>query len=145
MLDYGTWMDHFRPYLLVAASNPEIGLTICSVLRQHDAVPVLVENGRQVAVTMRDAQFMDTHFDGLLIDYLLPDSCVYHVVNEFREIFPDRPVAVINDREDLCLKMWARARGIVVFRRPMVTEELNLWLPHLKAAAMEDPSVLSAR
>jgi len=57
---------------------------------------------------------------------------VYSVVNAFREEFPTRTIAVMTDREDVCLKLWSAARSISLFRKPVVIEELTGWMEQLR-------------
>ena len=120
------------PCLLVVEDNLELGLAVVSRLRQNGATVVLASSAREAVTAVRDAVFMDNVFDGLLVSFNLPDATVYSVVNAFREEFPTRMIAVMTDREDVCLKLWSAARAISLFRKPLVIEELDEWAVNFK-------------
>ena len=120
-------------YVLVVEPDPAFGADLADWLRQRNVVPVLTSSVHEAAITMHDALFMDSCFDGLLLNFKLPDAPGYRVVSEFRNEFPGRPIGIMYEQDDLCLKPWSRARGIPLFRKPFSLEALNHWLEVLQA------------
>lgn len=77
---------------------------------------------------LRDARFIDSALDGLIVDVKLPDAAGYRVVQDFRSEFRGVPIAMLGEVDDLCLSIWARARGIQVLRKPLQQLELERWI-----------------
>lgn len=77
---------------------------------------------------LRDARFIDSALDGLIVDVKLPDAAGYRVVQDFRSEFRGVPIAMLGESEDFCLAIWARARGIQVLRKPLQQNELERWI-----------------
>jgi CheY-like chemotaxis protein len=88
---------------------------------------------REAGDILRDAAFIDSAFDGLLVESRLPDAAGYRVVQDFRFEFPGAPIAILGDAEDLCLSVWSRARGIQVLRKPIHRPDLESWVATLYA------------
>lgn len=82
---------------------------------------------------LRDAAFIDSAFDGLVVESRLTDAAGYRVVQDFRFEFPGAPIAMLGEADDLCLSVWARARGIQVLRKPLQRPDLESWLATLHA------------
>jgi DNA-binding response OmpR family regulator len=114
------------PRLLFVQSDPQHVLMVESWFQNvrfihsataHDAGNVL-----------RDARFIDSALDGLIVDVKLPDATGYRVVQDFRSEFRGVPIAMLGEIDDLCLSIWARARGIQVLRKPLQQPDLERWI-----------------
>lgn len=77
---------------------------------------------------LRDARFIESALDGLIVDVKLPDATGYRVVQDFRSEFRGVPIAMLGEVDDICLTVWARARGIQVLRKPLLKLELERWV-----------------
>jgi DNA-binding response OmpR family regulator len=119
------------PRLLVVQSDSllrdRLGEWLQDVRMAHTA------SAREAGDILRDAAFIDSAFDGMLVESRLPDAAGYRVVQDFRFEFPGAPIAMLGDVEDLCLSVWARARGIQVLRKPLQRSDLESWVATLHA------------
>jgi len=115
-----------EPRLLFVQSDPQYVLQVEIWLPEvrfihsataHDAGNVL-----------RDARFIDSALDGLIVDVKLPDAAGYRVVQDFRSEFRGVPIAMLGEVDDFCLSIWARSRGIQVLRKPLQQRELERWI-----------------
>jgi len=101
-------------------------------LRQHDTAAVHASTAHEAALAISDAAFTQCGFAGLLLDVNLPDTSGYRVMSAFRDEFPGRLVAAMTRDDDLCLKLWCKARRIPLYCKPFVVKELHHWLGRVK-------------
>ncbi|MGD0089730.1 MAG: response regulator [Planctomycetota bacterium] len=120
------------PCLLLVEPSPDVARALTEWLREREVVVVHAASAREAALAISDAVFIESGFAGLLVDVNLPDATGYRVMSAFRDEFPGRLVAAMTGSDDLCLKMWCKARRIPVFRQPVGLEEVALWAGKVK-------------
>jgi DNA-binding response OmpR family regulator len=114
------------PRLLVVQSD--------SLVRGHlaewlpDVRMAHTQTAQEAGDILRDAAFI-----GLLVESRLSDAAGYRVVQDFRFEFPRASIAMLGETDDLCLSVWARARGIQVLRKPLQRRDLESWIATLHA------------
>lgn len=114
------------PRLLFVQSDPQY------VLRIEEWLPevrfIHSASAHDAGNVLRDARFIDSALDGLIVDVKLPDAAGYRVVQDFRAEFRGVPIAMLGEADDFCLSIWTRARGIQVLRKPLQQQELERWV-----------------
>lgn len=114
------------PRLLFVQSDPHQAVTVEEWF--PDARFIHSASAHDAGNVLRDARFIDSALDGLIVDVKLPDAAGYRVVQDFRSEFRGVPIAMLGEIDDLCLAIWARARGIQVLRKPLQQQDLERWL-----------------
>lgn len=112
--------------LLMVQEDVEVSLQVEAWL--PDARFIHTRTAQEAGNVLRDAAFIDSTLDGLIVDVRLPDATGYRVVQDFRSEFRGVPIAMLGEADDLCLSIWARARGIQVLRKPVQQAELERWV-----------------
>lgn len=130
----GTADAEHEPCLLLVEPDLRVAQALTDWFRWKVKTVVQVATAREATLQMHDASFIGVAFDGLLLNAHLPDAPGYRVMAAFRDEFPGRPIAAMAEREDLCLRLWCKARGIAVFRKPLIVEELSPWLGVVREA-----------
>jgi CheY-like chemotaxis protein len=120
------------PCLLLVEPDLAMAEALLEWLKPHARATIHVATARDATVSMHDAAFVEARFDGLLLDVNLPDSTGYRVMSAFRDEFPGRPVAAMSASDNLCLRLWCKARAIPVFRKPFDVSELEGWLTKVR-------------
>lgn len=121
-----------EPCLLLVEPDPAAAQALLEWLQPHARATIHVTTAREATVSMHDAAFVEARFDGLLLDVNLPDSTGYRVMSAFRDEFPGRPVAAMSASDNLCLRLWCKARAIPIFRKPFDASELEVWLTKVR-------------
>jgi DNA-binding response OmpR family regulator len=119
------------PRLLVVQSDALLRARLAEWL--PDVRMAHTNTAREAGDILRDAAFIDSAFDGLIVEVRLADAAGYRVVQDFRFEFPGAPIAMLGEEEDLCLSVWARARGIQVLRKPVQRGDVEAWVATLHA------------
>ena len=114
------------PRLLVVQSDALLRARLAEWL--PDVRMAHTNTAREAGDILRDAAFIDSAFDGLIVESRLADAAGYRVVQDFRFEFPGAPIAMLGEEEDLCLSVWARARGIQVLRKPIARADIEAWV-----------------
>ena len=132
--------------LMVVEDDPGVGYAVARWLASQQIKAVLVTSVREAMQMLQDLVFIEAKFDGLLVDYNLPDATGCRVIQEFQAEFPKLPVALMTGAENISLEIWLKARRIPLFRKPLKIKELETWLqtirspqaggPHLKTNAV---------
>lgn len=82
-----------------------------------------------------DLHFLGVKLDGIVADFNLKGGLAYRVIERFREAYQDVPAAVIVDRTDISVNLWARSKRVLVLNGPPALSDLNPWLEQLKVPA----------
>ena len=119
------------PCLLLVEDDPDIGLFLKRWMELQNVRPVLATSVREAMQMVRDVAFIEANFDGLLVDYRLPDATGVRVIQEFLADFPGMPVALMTAHFDISLELWVKSRGIPLFRKPLEFDTIKKWLRHI--------------
>ena len=130
-----------EPRLMIVEDDEGVGYAVSRWLQDQNVRPVLATSTREAMDILRDVVFIESRFDALLVDYSLQDATGVRVIQHFREEFPLLPVAVMTGRTDIALEIWARSRGILLFRKPLDMDELLVWVDGLRRSARERKEV----
>lgn len=114
------------PRILFVQSDPQQAVVVEMWL--PDARFIHSATAHDAGNVLRDARFIDSALEGLIVDVTLPDAAGYRVVQDFRSEFRGVPIAMLGEIDDLCLSIWARARGIQVLRKPLQQQDLERWV-----------------
>jgi len=90
---------------------------------------------RDAIEALREAQFLDVTFDGLLADFDLPDGSGCQVVHAFRRLCPNASVALMSGSADIQVTEWMRRDGVALLVKPFLNDELRRWLVRLRFRA----------
>lgn len=123
------------PRLLVVDDDPGVGYAVTRWLQEQNIRSVLAVSTDEALELLRDMVFIESEFDGLLVDYNLPGATGCRVIEQFQMDFPQVPVALMTGANDIALELWVRARAIPLFRKPLDMRELKSWVDGLKKAA----------
>ena len=123
------------PRLLVVDDDPGVGYAVTRWLQENNIRSVLAASTDEALELLRDMVFIESEFDGLLVDYNLPGATGCRVIEQFQMDFPEVPVALMTGANDISLEMWVRSRHIPLFRKPLDMRELKTWIDTLKKAA----------
>ena len=120
-----------NPKLMIVEDDPGVGYAVLRWLQDEPVRPVLATSTAEALQMLRDVVFIDAAFDGLLVDYNLPDATGVRVIQQFQDEFSEIPVALMTGKEDISLELWASNRGILLFRKPLQLRELQRWVQAL--------------
>ena len=123
------------PRLLVVDDDPGVGYAVTRWLHDQNIRSVLAASTDEALQLLRDMVFIESEFDGLLVDYNLPGATGCRVIEQFQMDFPQVPVALMTGANDISLEMWVHARKIPLFRKPLDMRELKSWIDGLRKAA----------
>ena len=121
--------------LMVVDDDPGIGYAVTRWLQDQSIRSVLAESTEEALQMLRDMVFIESEFDGLLVDYNLPGATGCRVIEEFQMDFPKMPVALMTGSNDIGLELWVRAKKIPIFRKPLDLRELKNWVDKLGKTA----------
>jgi CheY-like chemotaxis protein len=128
-----TEKKHIR--LMVVEDDPGVGYAVSRWLQDQNVRSVLATTTHEAVEMLRDVIFIESTFDGLLVDYNLPDDTGFRVIEEFRDEFPYMPVALMSGSDSNELQAWADRRRIPLFPKPLKLDHLQAWLEALKQTA----------
>lgn len=104
-------------------------------LQEQNIRSVLASTTDEALEMLRDMVFIESEFDGLLVDYNLPGATGCRVIEEFMLDFPETPVALMTGSNDIALELWVRSRHIPLFRKPLNMRELKNWVEQIRMTA----------
>ncbi len=119
------------PRLMVVDDDPGVGYAVTRWLQDQNIRSVLAASTDEALQMLRDMVFIESEFDGLLVDYNLPGATGCRVIEEFQMDFPQVPVALMTGSNDISLEMWVRSKHIPLFRKPLDLRELKNWVDQL--------------
>ena len=120
------------PRLMVVDDDPGVGYAVTRWLQEQNIRSVLASTCDEALQMLRDIVFIESEFDGLLVDYNLPGATGCRIIEEFQMDFPQVPVALMTGSNDITLEMWVRSRHIPLFRKPLDLRELKEWVDSLR-------------
>jgi CheY-like chemotaxis protein len=123
------------PRLMVVDDDPGVGYAVTRWLQEQNIRSVLASSTDEALQMLRDIVFIESEFDGLLVDYNLPGATGCRIIEEFQMDFPEVPVALMTGSNDITLEMWVRSRHIPLFRKPLDLRELKNWVDSLRKTA----------
>lgn len=135
MYGQGRFSEGRNIRLMVVEDDPGVGYAVSRWLQDQNIRSVLATSTHEAVEMLRDVIFIESTFDGLLVDYNLPDDNGFKVIEEFRDEFPYMPVALMSGSESPELLKWARDRKIPLFVKPLKLDALQSWLESLKQTA----------
>lgn len=135
MDDPGRYSDGRNIRLMVVEDDPGVGYAVSRFLQDQNIRSVLATTTTEAVEMLRDVIFIESTFDGLLVDYNLPDDTGFRVIEEFRDEFPYMPVALMSGSDSPELVQWVKERKIPLFPKPLKLDELQCWLESLKQTA----------
>lgn len=121
--------------LMVVEDDPGVGYAVSRWLQDQSIRSVLATTTHEAVEMLRDVIFIESTFDGLLVDYNLPDAKGFKVIEEFRDEFPYMPVALMSGSDSPELMQWVKERKIPLFAKPLKLDALQGWLESLKQTA----------
>ena len=121
--------------LMVVDDDPGVGYAVTRWLQEQSIRSVLAVSTEEALQMLRDMVFIESEFDGLLVDYNLPGATGCRVIEEFQMDFPRMPVALMTGSNDISLEMWVRSKHIPLFRKPLDLRELKSWVDKLGKSA----------
>ena len=121
--------------VMIVEDDPGVSYAVSRWLQEQNVKSVVAESTHEALNMLRDVVFIESSFDGLLVDYNLPDATGMRVIQEFREEFPTVPVALMTGNVNIYMELWLRARNIPLFRKPLELVSLQAWVESLKGAA----------
>jgi len=120
---------------MIVEDDPGVGYAVSRWLRDKQVRSVLATSTLEALEMLRDVIFIESTFDGVLVDYNLPDATGLRVIQEVRDEFPMVPVALMTGQSDITLELWTKAQRIPVFRKPLKMEEIDHWLEQIRKSA----------
>ena len=123
------------PRLMVVDDDPGVGYAVTRWLQEQNIRSVLAVSTDEALQMLRDMVFIESEFDGLLVDYNLPGATGCRIIEEFQMDFPKMPVALMTGSNDISLEVWVRSRHIPLFRKPLDLRELKNWVDQLGKTA----------
>ena len=124
-----------NPRVLLVEDDPGVGYAVSRWLQQQNVRSVLATTAHEAMEMLRDVIFIEAAFDGLLVDYNLPDATSCRVIEECRDEFPNVPVALMTGSDDISLELWSKSRRIPLFRKPLKMDELQNWIELIRKSA----------
>ena len=123
------------PRLMVVDDDPGVGYAVIRWLQEQNIRSVLASSTDEALQMLRDMVFIESEFDGLLVDYNLPGATGCRVIEQFQMDFPKVAVALMTGANDITLEMWVRSKQIPLFRKPLDLRELKDWVDRIKKPA----------
>lgn len=120
--------------VMIVEDDPGVGYAVSRWLSEQQVRSVLATTTQEAMEMLRDVLFIESAFDGLLVDYNLPDATGMRIIQEFRDEFPRVPVALMTGNTDIAVEVWTKTRAIPLFRKPLNMTELQNWLDQIKTA-----------
>ena len=120
---------------MVVDDDPGVGYAVTRWLQEQNIRSVLASTTSEALEMLRDMVFIESEFDGLLVDYNLPDATGCRVIEEFMLDFPRTPVALMTGSNDIALELWVRSRHIPLFRKPLNMRDLKNWVEQIRMTA----------
>jgi len=135
MYGQGRFSEGRNIRLMVVEDDPGVGYAVSRWLQDQNIRSVLATTTHEAVEMLRDVIFIESTFDGLLVDYNLPDDNGFKVIEEFKEEFPYMPVALMSGSDSPELMQWVKERKIPLFVKPLKLDALQSWLESLKQTA----------
>ena len=126
--------------ILIVEDDPGVSYAVSRWMQEQNVKSVIAESTQEALDMLRDVVFIEATFDGLLVDYNLPDATGMRVIQEFRDEFPNMPVALMTGNVNIYMELWLRARKIPLFRKPLELVSLQAWVEALKPATVKASS-----
>lgn len=125
--------------LMIVDDDPGVSYAVSRWMQDHNIKAVMAASTREALDMLRDIAFIDASFDGLLVDYNLPDATGFRVIQEVLDEFPKVPIALMTGGANVAMEVWIKARGIPLFRKPLDMDAIQAWIDGIKSAK-SDPS-----
>ena len=135
MYDQGRFSEGRNIRLMVVEDDPGVGYAVSRWLQDQNIRSVLATTTHEAVEMLRDVIFIESTFDGLLVDYNLPDENGFKVIEQFRDEFPYMPVALMSGSDSPHLLEWAKDHKVPLFPKPLKLDALGSWLESLKQIA----------
>ena len=113
--------------ILVVAQEGTQAQFLSQELEDLNHKVMLTHSAEEASHLLNDIVFIGCKLDGLLVDYNLRESTGCRVLGDFRDHFPDAAVAMMTDREDISVNIWARTKGIGLLRKPLNRNDISSW------------------
>jgi two-component system response regulator FlrC len=123
------------PRLMIVDDDPGVGYAVTRWMQDHNIKSVLAGSTQEALDMLRDIAFIDASFDGLLVDYNLPDATGFRVIQEVLDEFPSVPIALMTGGANVAMEVWVRSRGIPLFRKPLDMDAVQVWIDGFKKQA----------
>ncbi|GMV81180.1 MAG: hypothetical protein AMXMBFR7_23640 [Planctomycetota bacterium] len=131
------------PVILVVDDDHGVAQALTWWLDSIGARHVTVSTVGEAVEMLQDMTFIEERFDGLLVDFRLPDAEGCEVVRLFRAAFPQAPIAMITAFADEGLRNWLRDWRVRLIPKPLSKDSLAQWLkdipPRAQGAGLEQP------
>lgn len=127
------WLER-SPRILLVNGDVAAGSRIRECLSEHGVKSSWVRTAKEAVELLHDMVFIESSFDGLLVEYELPDGGGFRVIREFRHEFPTLATALMSDVDDIALGLWSKQRQIPVLRKPIERDVLLGWLEQFKSS-----------
>jgi DNA-binding NtrC family response regulator len=114
--------------MMIVEDDLGVSYAVSRWLQDLNIKAVVASSMHEAMDMLRDVVFIESSFDGLLVDYNLPDATGMRVIQEFRDEFPTLPVALMTGANNLYMELWLRARNIPLFRKPLELPALQTWV-----------------
>jgi DNA-binding NtrC family response regulator len=121
--------------LMIVEDDSGVGYAVTRWLNDQQVRTVLATTTDEATQMLRDVVFIESRFDGLLVDYNLPDATGVRVIQQFRDEFPNMPVAVMTGSVDIALELWLKKQSIPLFRKPLQLDALQTWVDSIRKSA----------
>jgi len=135
MYEQGRYSEGRNIRLMVVEDDPGVGYAVSRWLQDQNIRSVLATSTHEAVEMLRDVIFIESTFDGLLVDYNLPDENGFKVIEQFRDEFPYMPVALMSGSDAPHLLEWAKDHKVPLFAKPLKLDALGSWLESLKQIA----------
>ena len=116
------------PLLMLVDSEIEARRFTANALQAAGCRVALARSVAEAREMIDDLHFIESPLDGLLVDHHLSDGLGSRVVQDFQREYPHIPTAIIFAEDDIVLRLWSRARGIALFQKDDLWNELQAWL-----------------
>ncbi|MBE7464441.1 MAG: response regulator [Planctomycetes bacterium] len=131
------------PVILVVDDDHGVAQALAWWLDTIGARHVAVSTAGEAVEMLQDMAFIEERFDGMLVDFRLPDAEGCEVVRSFRQTFPQAPIAMITAFADEGLRNWLREWRVRLIPKPLSKDSLAQWLreipPRVQGAGLEQP------
>src|SRR6516165_10191765 len=77
--------------MMVVDDDPGVSYAVSRWMQDHNIKSVMATSTHEALDMLRDIAFIDASFDGLLVDYNLPDATGFRIIQEVLDEFPRVP------------------------------------------------------
>ena len=113
--------------ILIVDDDPQVVAYIQKILEKWGYDHQAAGNGKEAL-----RHILETAFDVILLDIMLPDYLGYDLIPEFKQIDPDVSIITMTGESSRELEQRVRKEGILYYMvKPIETQNLKLLLAHL--------------